>query len=109
MSSSSRAIVPVLLLFLLPVLNACGTPEQPPPPPRSGADIYVLLCTPCHGIAGNAGVAGAKHLDSSTRSRDEMLHIVTNGKGAMMPYRNQLTSAEIEAVVDHALTLRNSE
>jgi mono/diheme cytochrome c family protein len=35
-----------------------------------------------------------------------MIAQVTNGKGAMMPYKNVLTAAEIEAVVAHVRSLR---
>jgi hypothetical protein len=37
-----------------------------------------------------------------------MIAMVTNGKGAMMPYKNVLTPKQIEAVVDHARKLRKA-
>ena len=51
---------------------------------------------------------GAKDLGLSSLTRVEMIAMVTNGKGAMMPYKNVLTPKQIEAVVDHVRTLRKA-
>ena len=40
---------------------------------------------------------------------EEMIALVTNGKGAMAAYKNVLTKAEIEAVVEHVRTLQAAE
>jgi mono/diheme cytochrome c family protein len=40
---------------------------------------------------------------------EEVKAIVLNGKGVMMPYKNALTNAEIDAVVAHVRTLRVNE
>jgi mono/diheme cytochrome c family protein len=39
------------------------------------------------------------------KSLDEIVHQVTNGKGAMAPYKNILTPEEIYAVSEYALSL----
>jgi hypothetical protein len=52
------------------------------------------------------GVGGAKDLSVTTLSRDSMIAVVTHGRGAMMPYGELLKRKQIQAVVDHALSLR---
>ena len=51
---------------------------------------------------------GAKDLTASVLTREQMIAMVTHGKGAMMPYKNVLTAKQIELVVDHARTLRKA-
>jgi cytochrome c6 len=68
-----------------------------------------MHCELCHGANGKLGFNDAKDITVSTLSRAEMLAIVTNGKGVMMPYKNALSKAELDAVVAHVRTLRTSE
>jgi cytochrome c6 len=71
-----------------------------------GTELFNTYCATCHGRKGNMGINGAKDLTLSTLSRDEGIAVVTNGRRLMMPYKGTLQPKEIEAVVDHALTLR---
>ena len=73
----------------------------------SGAQIYSDRCVVCHGADGNLGVSGAKNLSISKISVDEVKMQVTNGKGAMTPFKNILTPEEIEAVAEYSLSLRS--
>jgi cytochrome c6 len=75
-------------------------------PPTTGAAIYDRQCTLCHGGDGKLGINGAKDLTASSLTRDEMIQIVMNGKGLMMPYAHVLEPKEIEAVVDHVRTMK---
>jgi cytochrome c6 len=97
------AILPLLLL-------ACGDTATGgvagDPPPGIGEAIYNGQCATCHGRNGGMGLNGAKDLRTSTLAREEAIAVVTEGRGLMMPYKTQLTKKEIEAVVDHVLTLR---
>ena len=95
----------LLATFLL----ACGsasTGEASAPPPTEGEMVYNTNCTMCHGRKGDLGMSGAKDLAASTLSREEVIALVTDGKGAMMPYGKTLSKKQIEAVADHVLTLR---
>jgi cytochrome c6 len=75
----------------------------------AGAKLFSMHCTLCHGKDGKLGVSGAKDLSVSTLSKDEMIALVANGKGAMAAYKNVLTKSEIEAVVKHVRTLHATE
>jgi len=76
--------------------------------PGGGAELFNANCALCHGRKGDLGMNGAKDLTVSTLSRPEMIALVSNGKGVMMPYKNVLTPKQIEQVVDHARTLRKA-
>jgi cytochrome c6 len=99
---------PVLLFF------ACGNSESGSTMAvresrDRGAQLFSMHCTLCHGKDGTLGMNGAKDLTRSVLTKEEMLAIVTNGKGVMMPYKNALTKDELEAVVAHVRALRRSE
>jgi mono/diheme cytochrome c family protein len=98
--------------LILGLLLACGSAPEPVseqnPLPTEGQLIFNAQCALCHGRKGNSGLSGAKDLTISTLKRAEMIALVSNGKGAMMAYKTQLSQKEIEAVVDHAFTLRKA-
>ena len=71
----------------------------------SGRSLFNLNCALCHGRDGKLGLNGAKDLTISTLTKTEMIAMVRQGKGAMMPYKDVLTAKEIDAVVDHVRTL----
>lgn len=73
----------------------------------SGAQIYSDRCLVCHGADGKLGLNGAKNLSLSLITVDEIKMQVTNGKGAMTPFKNILTPEEIEAVAVYSLSLRS--
>lgn len=99
--------IPMLLMLACGSATSSETTEAVGKP--RGEQLFAMNCTLCHGKEGGLGLNGAKDLRISTLTRAEMIALVTNGKGLMMPYRNTLTKAEIEAVVDHVRTLRKSE
>ena len=59
----------------------------------------------CHGRDPKLGLNGAKDLTISTMTKTEMIAMVRQGKGAMMPYKDVLTAKEIDAVVEYVRTL----
>lgn len=74
--------------------------------PSEGQILFNTQCALCHGRKGDLGLNGAKDLTLSIMKREEMIALVNNGKGAMMAYKTMLSKKEIEAVVDHVITLR---
>lgn len=63
-----------------------------------GSVIYKKLCVTCHGKDGKKGLAGAFDLSISTLSQTEKIDVITNGRGSMAAYKDQLTGAQIENV-----------
>jgi cytochrome c6 len=74
-----------------------------------GTAIFDSNCAMCHGRDGNLGMSGAKDLTKSTLSREEMIAVVTNGRGGMAPFGKMLSAQEIGEVVDHVRTLHTVE
>lgn len=104
------------LLLLAGLLTACGggggatapATNTGSTPAQRAEGIFNSQCALCHGRRGDQQLSGAKLLNVSTLSREEMVAVVSNGRGAMMAYKNMLTPAEIDAVVDHAMRLRKN-
>jgi cytochrome c6 len=101
-----------LACLCVAVALACGDGHASAPaeggPVSKGEELFNTNCTLCHGRKGDLGMNGAKDLTVSVLTREQMIAMVTNGKGAMMPYKNVLTAKQIELVVDHARTLRKA-
>lgn len=96
-------------ILVLSCASEAGNAATPPGAKSRGEVLFSTHCTLCHGKDGTLGISGAKSLPGSTLSKDEMIALVTNGKGAMAAYKNVLTKAEIEAVVEHVRTLQAAE
>lgn len=71
-----------------------------------GKTIYMDRCTSCHGMDGKLGFGGAKDITSSRKTIEEIVNQVTNGKGAMAPYKNILSTEEIRAVSEYAFSMQ---
>jgi len=104
---NTKRSFPVLIMLLL---LACGgasvdTADTTRKDKTPGHDLFNKNCTLCHGRDGKMGINGAKDLTLSTLTRAEMIAIVEQGKGQMMPYKNVLSAKEIELVVEHVRTL----
>lgn len=72
----------------------------------SGKDLFEQRCVSCHGIDGSLGFNGAKNLALSSFSSEQIAAQVTNGKGAMAPFKNILSTEEINLVSEYTLGLR---
>lgn len=100
---------------IIALMVACGNGALATSEPEGAASaspgekVYALHCVLCHGKDGTLGISGAKDLTTSVLSREEMVALVTKGRGAMMAYEKVLTKAEIEAVVEHVRALRTDE
>jgi mono/diheme cytochrome c family protein len=73
-----------------------------------GADGEAIFassgCGSCHVLAA-AGASGSvgPNLDETKPPKDLVIERVTNGKGAMPPFKDSLSAAEIEAVADYVV------
>lgn len=94
-----------LLYFLLSTLACKLEKKEDNPAKPDGKALYLDRCTSCHGMDGRMGFGGAKDITKTLKSLDEIIQQVTNGKGAMAPYKNILTPEEIFAVSEYALSL----
>lgn len=97
-----------ILVLLIPCLMAaCGSSEQEKPVASAdGSKVYRQYCTVCHGADGQLGLNGAFNLATSTLSKEMAMEVITHGRNAMAPYEDLLTEAEIMAVTEYILTLR---
>lgn len=71
-----------------------------------GKTIFEKNCTGCHGTDGKMGLSGAKDLTASVLTRDEKMNIISNGKNAMMSYKNVLSAEQVNAVTDYVESLK---
>lgn len=74
-----------------------------------GKSIYKNYCVNCHGLQGDMGAGGAANLQISALSLEERIIVITKGRNAMQPYESVLKPAQIEAVANFTLTLKESE
>jgi mono/diheme cytochrome c family protein len=112
MAVRSTFLIPVMITVLVVACASGNSPADAPPGAQKvdrAAKLYGTHCTLCHGKDGTLGISGAKDLSISILTKEEMIALVTNGKGAMAAYKNVLSKAEIEAVVDHVRTLHTTE
>jgi len=70
--------------------------------PTDGKSIFTTTCGSCHTLsdAGTSGTVGP-NLDGSPPSKDLVVDRVTNGRGAMPPFKDSLDEAQIQAVADY--------
>lgn len=78
-------------------------------PEALGKTIFDAKCLGCHGADGKQGLSGAKDLTQSAKTLDEKIEIISNGKNAMIAYKNQLSTDQIKSVAEyvHKLTIKN--
>jgi mono/diheme cytochrome c family protein len=103
-------IVTVVLLF-------ANDPERPPASRAAaveaaggvdGAAVFGDKCAGCHGGDGSGGIgprlAGGRVVQRFPDPADQIA-IVTDGRGGMPAWRDQLTEEEIAAVVEYTRTV----
>lgn len=103
----------VLAIFVaLIALVACsasgssGTEQHASTP---GESLYKSQCVMCHGRKGNLNMSGAKDLTISTLTEEEMIVVVTHGRGGMIGYNMTLSQEQIKEVVGYVRTLHVDE
>jgi mono/diheme cytochrome c family protein len=90
------------------VASVAGVPGAATPPlpgggqTTDGKTIFTDNCGSCHTLA-DAGTSGTigPNLDQSRPSKELAVDRVTNGMGAMPPFKGTLTDAQIQAVADY--------
>lgn len=93
-------------------LDATGKPFDPANPPTSGDDgkdstdgatlFGTLGCSGCHTLAAaNASGTVGPNLDDAKPSKELVVDRVTNGKGGMPAFGNQLTDEQIDAIAEY--------
>ena len=80
-----------------------------------GRTDYNARCAGCHGAHGNVQTEKAKalHMDVeklslkvSKKNRNEMITIISKGKGQMPAFEQELTKEQIAAIADYVIALR---
>jgi mono/diheme cytochrome c family protein len=66
-------------------------------PATAGSAVYAESCATCHGADGHGGAG--PNLSTEALPRDDLMDVVTEGKGTMPGFGDQLSVAELEAVV----------
>lgn len=99
------SVASVTILTLIGLSCKLEKKSEPIPTP-DGKSIYMDRCTSCHGLDGKLGFGGAKDLTTSNKTLGEIINQVTNGKGAMAPYKNILSVEEIAAVSEYAVSMQ---
>ncbi|MDQ3100830.1 MAG: cytochrome c [Bacteroidota bacterium] len=95
------------------LLLACGNsdPAQADAkiPQSRGEMLFDTHCKLCHGEDGKLGMGGAKDLSRSILTKDEITMVIANGQGTMMPFRNLLSTEEINILSEHVYDLSERE
>ena len=70
--------------------------------PSKGKQLFQAKCGGCHTLAaaGTTGTVGP-NLDDAMPSKDLVVTRVTNGMGAMPPFKDVLNEQQINAVADY--------
>jgi mono/diheme cytochrome c family protein len=76
------------------------------PSAPDGMAVFRKYCVACHGADGKLGLNGAKDLSKSQLTLEERIQIITKGKNLMTPFGEILSEAEIKAVADYSVTLK---
>ncbi|MFZ1618039.1 MAG: cytochrome c [Flavobacteriales bacterium] len=92
-------------LLLLACSVADGASAEKKVPVTPGEAIYKSQCVMCHGRNGNLNMSGAKDLTKSGLTEEEMIAVVTSGRGGMIGFGKTLTKKQIEEVVGHVRML----
>ncbi|UZR93343.1 c-type cytochrome [Chondrinema litorale] len=71
-----------------------------------GKAIFETNCVACHGPAGDLNAVGAKNLQTSELSDEEVSTVIRNGKNAMPPYGKVLNETEVDALVEYVKSMR---
>jgi len=71
-----------------------------------GEALYTRNCVVCHGPEGNLQLSGAKNLQVSQLSDEEMKTLIVNGKNGMPAYGKLYKEEETSAVIAYVKVLR---
>ena len=103
-----RILMSAFIVFTL-LINACSSNKKEEAKAEeaiSGYNIFKKHCINCHGADGKMGLNGAKPIPESKMTLEERITHITNGKGAMQPYKGILKPEEIKAVAEYTFELK---
>jgi cytochrome c6 len=106
MSAAGKAIAALAFLFVggVVVSGAHAPPARAAVAPGSGEDIFAQNCSACHQLTGK-GIPGAFPAlagDSFVQGTpDKVALTLLNGRGGMPSFRNDLSDAQIAAVISY--------
>lgn len=102
-----------LIILLTFSLAACGKSSTPSPSATPGAgagqgavstvdtqSIYKQNCMSCHGNNMEGGVGPNLQKVGSKYNKDQIVTLLTNGKGGMPSFKNKLSNDEIVSLAD---------
>lgn len=72
----------------------------------SGKELFDNNCKVCHGEDGTLSASGAKNLQTSVLSDEEIKDRIMNGKNSMPAYGKSFSAEEIDKLVEFSKTLR---
>lgn len=96
-------------IIIIGFLLACGNnapPDRQETVVPDGKRLFKTYCVVCHGANGKMAMNGAKDLSISTRSLEERIQIITEGKNTMTSFKAVLNPRQIEAVANYTFELR---
>lgn len=96
----------ITLFVLFAIYAGCANSTKNNSDSIDGKKLYKTNCTLCHGSNGKLGANGSKDLTKSTFTLEDRISIITNGKGAMAPYKGILSEEEIKAVAEYTLNFK---
>jgi len=106
--SVKAAILLTTVFAALLIIFVAGPSAERVEAQRGGAAVYSQNCARCHGGDGRAQTQKGRQTkavdftsDDWTPDADHDARRVANGKGSMPPFKNKLTPAEINAVVQY--------
>jgi cytochrome c551 len=70
-------------------------------PPPDGAAIYSANCAACHGADGSGGAGPDLRGIGEMHTVDELIAVITNGRGGMPAWQTVLTAEQIRAVAQY--------
>ena len=100
--------ISIVSIFIIIVLYACGGGTEGPAnyDEVAAKKIFKKYCMVCHGMDGKLGLNGAKDLTACPLDFQSRVLLVTNGQGAMTPFKGILSEDEIEQVAQFTLNLK---
>ncbi len=95
-----------LILFLMLSLTSISIIAQQPI--AEGREIFENKCARCHGKDGTKGFLGAKNLQRTRLTDQELFTVITEGRRIMPSWRKQLSPIQIVSIINYLKTLSKS-
>jgi mono/diheme cytochrome c family protein len=94
--------LPLLLIFASCETAPSGSADEK----IDAGRLYNIHCAACHKPDGTGGISGAKNLTVSILGIQEIISVIKNGQGDMMPFSSILNDSEIEAVASYVQSFK---